>query len=112
VSTATLQFLCQVSGVPDTEQSSSQSGSVPAGSGDRQPLTPAQRRQRTRLITGGVIGAIVAAFALLNLDQVKVHWIVTTGRTPLIVVVVVAFLLGVGFDRLVIRAQRKRRQGR
>jgi uncharacterized integral membrane protein len=39
---------------------------------------------------------------------VKVHWLVATGRTPLIVVIAVAFLLGMLIDRLVIRARRKR----
>jgi uncharacterized integral membrane protein len=39
---------------------------------------------------------------------VKVHWIVTTGQTPLILVIGVAFLLGILVDRLAIRARRKR----
>jgi uncharacterized integral membrane protein len=55
-----------------------------------------------------VLAAFVAAFALVNLGDVKVHWIVTTGRTPLIVVIAVAFILGMLVDRLVIRARRKR----
>jgi uncharacterized integral membrane protein len=70
--------------------------------------TPAQRRERARLISAAVLGALVTAFALLNLDDVKVHWLVATGRTPLIVVIAVAFLLGMLIDRLVIRARRKR----
>ena len=69
---------------------------------------PAQRRERARLISAGVLGALVTAFALLNLGDVKVHWLLTTGRTPLIVVIALAFLLGVIVDRLVIRARRKR----
>jgi len=39
---------------------------------------------------------------------VKVHWLVATGQTPLIVVIAFAFLLGMLVDRLVIRAKRKR----
>jgi uncharacterized integral membrane protein len=70
--------------------------------------TPAQRRERARLISAAVLGAVVAAFALLNLGDVKVHWLITTGRTPLIVVIALSFLLGVIVDRLVIRARRKR----
>lgn len=69
---------------------------------------PAQRRDRARLISAGVLGAVVAAFALLNVGDVKVHWLVITGRTPLIVVIAFAFLLGVMVDRLVIRARRRR----
>jgi uncharacterized integral membrane protein len=70
--------------------------------------TPADRRQRARLISAAVLGAVVTAFALLNLDGVKVHWLVATGQTPLIVVIAFAFLLGMLVDRLVIRAKRKR----
>ena len=70
--------------------------------------TPARRRERARLISAGVLGAVVAAFALLNLADVKVHWLVTTGRTPLIVVIAFAFVLGVIVDRLVMRARRRR----
>ena len=81
----------------------------PAGSGGHS-VARAQRRERTRLAAGVVLGALVTAFALLNLDGVRVHWLVTTGHTPLILVIVVAFLFGMAFDRLVVvRARRKRR---
>jgi uncharacterized integral membrane protein len=68
----------------------------------------AERRDRARLIAAGVIGALIAVFAIVNLDQVKVHWLITTGKTPLILVIGVAFLLGILADRLAIRARRKR----
>lgn len=68
------------------------------------------RRERTRLVAATVLGALIAAFALLNLDDVKVHWIVTTGQTPLTIVVIIAFLLGVGVDRLLILRAKRRRQ--
>jgi uncharacterized integral membrane protein len=60
------------------------------------------------VISAAVLGAVITAFALLNLDDVKVHWLVASGQTPLIVVIAFAFLLGVLVDRLVIRARRKR----
>ena len=72
--------------------------------------TPATRRERGRLIAAAVLGAVVAAFALVNLGDVKVHWIVASGHTPLIVVIAVAFILGMLVDRLLIRARRKRGQ--
>ena len=68
----------------------------------------AERRDRARLIAAGVIGALIVVFAILNLDQVKVHWLITSGKTPLILVIGVAFVLGMIVDRLVIRARRKR----
>jgi uncharacterized integral membrane protein len=61
------------------------------------------------VIAAGVLGALIAAFALLNLGDVKVHWGVTTGQTPLIVVIAFAFVLGMLVDRLAIRAKKKRR---
>jgi uncharacterized integral membrane protein len=70
--------------------------------------TPAERRERARLISAGILGALITAFALLNLGDVKVHWLVATGHTPLIVVIALAFVLGMIVDRLVIRARRKR----
>ena len=69
-----------------------------------------QRRERVRLLFAVSIGAIFAAFALLNVDKVKVHWIVTSGKTPLIIVIAVAFALGMVADRiLLMRARRRRR---
>jgi uncharacterized integral membrane protein len=94
-----------------------------AASSDRQTDDPSQltapgtdavpanadRRRRQRVIAAALIGALVAVFALINLNDVKVHWLVTTNQTPLIVVVVVAFLLGILADRLLLaRAKRKR----
>lgn len=80
-----------------------------SSAGTRTPgRTPAERRQRARVISAAVLGAVITAFALLNLDDVKVHWLVASGQTPLIVVIAFAFLLGVLVDRLVIRARRKR----
>jgi uncharacterized integral membrane protein len=80
-----------------------------SGAGKRAPgQPPAERRQRARVISAGVLGAVMTAFALLNLDDVKVHWLVASGQTPLIVVIAFSFMLGVLVDRLVIRARRKR----
>lgn len=67
-----------------------------------------ERRDRARLAAAGIIGALIAVFAIVNLNQVRVHWLVTTGKTPLILVIGVAFLLGILVDRLAVRARRKR----
>jgi len=75
----------------------------------RPTRTKAERRRRQRLIASALIGALVAVFAVINLDDVKVHWLVATDQTPLIVVIVLAFLLGILADRLLlVRARRKR----
>jgi len=75
----------------------------------RPSRTEVDRRHQRRLIAAGVIGAIVVVFAVINLNDVKVHWLIATGQTPLIVVIVLAFLLGIAADRLLLaRAKRKR----
>jgi uncharacterized integral membrane protein len=78
---------------------------------DQDPtLTAVDRRERARAVATFVIGAFIAAFALLNLDEVKVRWVVATGRTPLIVVILLAFLLGAAADRIVTRRARRKKQ--
>lgn len=65
-----------------------------------------------RALAAGLIGALVVVFALINLNDVRVHWLIATGQTPLIVVIVLAFLLGIVADRLLLaRARRKRERG-
>ncbi|MBV8956496.1 MAG: LapA family protein [Solirubrobacterales bacterium] len=76
----------------------------------RSRRTGVERRDRGRLIAAAIVGALIAVFAVVNLGDVKVHWIFATGQTPLIVVIALAFVLGVIVDRLLIRARRKRRR--
>ena len=66
-------------------------------------------RENRRLVYGLVIGALVAAFAVANLDDVQVNWIVGKGQTPLIIVIAVTFLLGAlaGWAADVSRRRRK-----
>ncbi|MBV9002025.1 MAG: LapA family protein [Solirubrobacterales bacterium] len=90
---------------PDLEKLTAAPGSTPDTRGARTPA----RRDRARLAAAGIVGALIAAFAIVNLNDVKVHWLLTTGQTPLIIVIAVAFLLGMLVDRLLIRARRKRR---
>jgi uncharacterized integral membrane protein len=70
--------------------------------------TPARRRDRARLVAGLILGGVVLAFALVNLRSVKVDWIVGSAHSPLILVVVVSVLLGVGIDRVAVSRARKR----
>jgi uncharacterized integral membrane protein len=67
-----------------------------------------------RKVTPAQIGFLVAlclmiAFAVANFDRVRVNWIFGTWRTPLIVALAVAFLLGAGVGALAMRAARKRK---
>jgi uncharacterized integral membrane protein len=69
---------------------------------------PAQRRDRARLTVGLILGGLALAFALVNLGNVKVDWIVGSAHSPLILVIVVSVLIGVAIDRVVVRRARKR----
>ena len=70
-----------------------------------------ERSARENLRTVGVVGllAVAVVFALVNLDKVEVSWIVTSSKTPLIVVIVIAFLLGVATALVGQRLRRTRR---
>jgi uncharacterized integral membrane protein len=52
------------------------------------------RREQTRAIVPAVLVALVAVFAVLNLDEVEVNWIIGTWSTPLIIVIAVSVLVG------------------
>jgi uncharacterized integral membrane protein len=85
---------------PPASQTSSTSPQKTIGTG----------RDRARLTAAAILGGLLAIFAVLNLGDVSVNWIVTSGQTPLIVVIAIAFVLGIAVDRLLlVRARRKRR---
>jgi uncharacterized integral membrane protein len=74
------------------------SASTPSTS-KRAPAAKKPRRRKpgnaARIVAGLILGGVVTAFAVLNLDQVRVNWVLGTWSTPLIIVIAVAFLLGV-----------------
>ena len=80
--------------------------SLPPSQQDEHP--PGRRRARARLIAGLILGALGLAFALVNLRDVKVDWIVGSAHSPLILVIVVSVLIGVGVDRVAVSRARKR----
>ncbi|HWT95211.1 MAG TPA: lipopolysaccharide assembly protein LapA domain-containing protein [Solirubrobacteraceae bacterium] len=68
-------------------------GGAPGGKPAKRGGGPLAKENR-RLLYGLVLGAIVAVFAVLNLDDVRVNWVFGTWSTPLILVIAVTFLLG------------------
>jgi uncharacterized integral membrane protein len=73
------------------------STSTPSTSRSAPPAKKPRRRKPSnaaRLLAGLILGGIVTAFAVLNLRDVKVNWILGTWSTPLIIVIAVAFLAG------------------
>jgi len=63
-------------------------------SGHSKPVAASQRRASPRTIAAAVLGGLVVLFAVVNLQTVTIHWIVTTTDTPLIVVIVGCGLIG------------------
>jgi len=61
------------------------------------------------MIAAFLLGALAVLFAVLNLDEVEVNWIITTGSTPLIIVIAASFLAGIAIDRLAIHLGRRRK---
>ncbi len=73
-------------------------------SGQVQPsAAPARNKPTPKTITAVVLVVLIAVFALVNSQDVTIHWIVTTSQTPLIVVIagcgVVGFAAGWMFAR-------------
>jgi uncharacterized integral membrane protein len=81
---------------------------------DTKPAKTVDKKEQTRRIAAAVIAVLIIALAVANLNEVKVHWIVATTSTPLIVVIVVSFVLGLGGGYLLrgrragARAEKKR----
>ncbi len=70
------------------------------------------RGGRERLRALGMLGGAVVfvAFALVNLEQVKVDWIIGSGHAPLIVVIAISALVGIVLTYSGERLSRKRRR--
>ena len=57
----------------------------------------------TRQIAALLLAALGILFAALNLDEVKVNWMLGTWRTPLIVVIALSMVIGAGLGYLAAR---------
>lgn len=78
--------------------------------GAERPAAP-KRSLRQRSRTGGLLalGVLAIVFAVLNVEEVKVDWIVGSGHAPLIIVIVVSLLAGILLTYLGERIIRRRR---
>ncbi len=85
----------------------------PPQSPDRDGQLKRRRRRSSSEMarTGGllVVAILATLFAVTNLEEVKVHWIIGSGHAPLIIVIVVAILGGIVLTYLAERLARKRR---
>ena len=82
----------------------------PRTSSDGQPQAGGRsRRERGRTALLLVLAVIATLFAVLNLNSVKVDWILGSGSAPLIVVIVISLLIGVVFTHFAERRAGRRR---
>lgn len=57
-----------------------------------------------------ILAALAIVFAVINLDEVEVHWAFGSGKAPLIVVIVISLLVGSVFTYFAERVKRSRRR--
>jgi uncharacterized integral membrane protein len=71
----------------------------PVAAEDRSPTRG--RREQMRTVAAFGLGGIGALFAVLNVDEVEVNWILGTWSTPLIIVIALSMVIGAGLGYLV-----------
>jgi uncharacterized integral membrane protein len=78
---------------------------APAKAKSKRPI----RREQSRTVAILVLSVLVIVFAVENLRQVKVDWIVGSGRAPLIIVIVISLIVGILLAHLTNRVSRWRK---
>ena len=78
-----------------------------------QPSEPSEqrrsRREVARSVAIAVLAILITLFAVLNVKEVQVDWILGSGKVPLIVVIVVSLLVGILITHFAeLRARRRR----
>ncbi len=75
-----------------------------------EPPAPRDRRRDARMVLSGVVGVLLVWFAVINLQDVSIHFWLTSTKAPLIVVIVIAGVLGAAITLLLSHLSRRRRQ--
>jgi uncharacterized integral membrane protein len=69
---------------------------------------PKQRDYLSKTIAAVAVAILLIAFGLSNRDDVPIDWLVTTTKTPLIIVIVVSAALGAILGGLAVRGRSRR----
>jgi uncharacterized integral membrane protein len=80
-----------------------------AGEYDEPRVPRRSRREKSRTVALLVLAILATLFAVKNSGEVKVDWIVGSGRAPLVIVIIVSLLVGIVFTHFAERLIRKRR---
>jgi uncharacterized integral membrane protein len=67
------------------------------------------RREQTRTVALLVLAVLITLFAVFNLSEVKVNWVVGSGHAPLIIVIVISLLVGIVLTHFTERRAGKRK---
>jgi uncharacterized integral membrane protein len=67
------------------------------------------RREKTRAAAMALLAVVMTLFAVLNVKDVKVNWIVGSSRAPLIIVIAISLLVGIVLTHFAERRTRKRK---
>jgi len=73
-------------------------------------LDKRSRRELARAVAIAVLAILITLFAVFNLDQVKVSYVVGSGKAPLIIVIVISALIGIVIAYIAQRLPRRKRR--
>jgi uncharacterized integral membrane protein len=76
---------------------------------DQPKAEPRNRREQTRTVALLLLAILITVFAVLNVKQVKVDWIVGSGKAPLIIVIAISLLVGIVLTHFAERRTGRRR---
>ena len=68
------------------------------------------RRELGRAVAIAVLAILITLFAVFNLDQVKVSYVVGSGKAPLIIVIVISALIGIVIAYIAQRLPHRKRR--
>jgi uncharacterized integral membrane protein len=86
------------------------SGSEESTGADKRAGGARSNRERTRTAALVVIAILITLFAVLNTAEVKVNWLVTSSKAPVIIVIVVSLLVGAVLSYFADRRQGRKRR--
>ena len=71
--------------------------SAPPQSPEQQQAERPRRSRREQVRTAAlvILSILITLFAVLNVKEVKVNWIVGSGHAPLIIVIAISLLVGI-----------------
>jgi uncharacterized integral membrane protein len=92
---------------------SASSAEQPSGGHRKRRLPGGRGGNRGEMVRASalfILAVVAIVFAVMNLDEVEVHWIFGSGKAPLIVVIVISLMVGSVLTYFAERVKRSRRR--